>query len=166
MAHIHWSCRSKIIMPWLYHALFQPSQILWSYQILRNWIISIFTFYCTDTTTSSLATWCWNRFNGSNQGIKLRPCRGIGRTSIWYVYCSQCFNLKSLWSNWTNLKILINKISTIVYTLFEHTAVHIESWSVLRLATLLAFMPTPITARAPRAAPSTPKTIFWNNVKD
>ena len=122
MAHIHWSCRSKIIMPWLYHALFQPSQILWSYQILRNWIISIFTFYCTDTTTPSLATWCWNRFNGSNQGIKLRPCRGIGRTSIWYVYCSQCFNLKSLWSNWTNLKILINmwNINNCIYTVWTY----------------------------------------------
>ena len=168
MAHIYWSCLLKIIKPVVYHALFLPAQIFWSDQILRNWVIWICTFYCTNTTTHSLATWCWNRFNGSNQGIKLRSCCGIGRSSIWHVYRSQCLDLKLLWSNWTNLEILINTTTltrTIIYTLFTHTAVHIESWSVLRLATLFAFIPTPITARAPRAAPSTPKTIFINDLK-
>ena len=150
----------------LYQAIFLPLQVFWSYQVLRNWVISIWTFYCTDTTTPSLAAWCWNGFNGSNQGIKLRSRRGRGRSSIWHVYRSQCLDLKLLWSNWINLEILINTTTlTIVHKLFIHTDVHIESWSVLRLATLLAFIPTPITARAPRAAPSTPKTIFSNNVK-
>ena len=164
MAHIYWSCLLKIIKPVVYHALFLPAQIFWSDQILRNWVIWTCIFYCTNTTTHSLATWCWNRFNGSYQGIKLTSCRGIGRSSIWYVDCSQCLDLKLLWTNWANLEILI-KTSIIMYTLLTHTAVHIESWSVLRLCTLFAFIPTPITARPPRAAPSTPKTIFRNDLK-
>ena len=167
MAHIHWSCLLKIIIPFVVSCtLFPPSQILWSCQILRNWVMSISTFYCTDTTTPILATWCWYRFNGSNQGIKLRSCRGIGRSSIWHVYRSQCLDLKSMLYIRKNIEILITiNYQRMYIVLFTHTAVHIESWSVLRLCTLFAFIPTPITARAPRAAPSTPKTIFINDLK-
>ena len=43
-----------------------------------------------------LATWCGNSFNGGNQGIELCPRCGIGSTSTWYIYRSQCFDLKSI----------------------------------------------------------------------
>ena len=107
MAHNLWSCLLEIIIPVLYYALFLPTQVFWSYQIFRNWVICICTFYCIHTNTPSLATWCWNRFNGSNQGIKLRSRRGIGRCSIWYVYRSQCLDLKSISCIRNNVEILI-----------------------------------------------------------
>ena len=58
--------------------------------------------------------------------------------------------------NWNGCRKILIQVKT-------PTVVHIESWSVLRLPTLAAFIATPTTASVPITAPSVPRTTFQND---
>ena len=80
----------------------------------------------------------------------LQPLPVIDRSFIKQKYYSY-FKL-----NWDGCREILIKVQT-------PTVVHIESWSELRFATLIAFIATPTAARVPITAPITPRSCFENS---